>query len=178
METMAAKAQNELSARDPQMDKSNVLIKFMGDKGESFLFKDGSILEFEDEYQSGTTISEPKKDLEIILVPVGGTEEEPSDEFVMLLMDKAKDGIEITLNQREVGMKVERTVLEEMPEVYLDKVGMEKELELLGLNPKVIKSALAEKNDELNNTYIEKFVSKITENIGSKFKRAGQKMRR
>lgn len=178
MESMAAKAQNELSARDPQMDKSNVLIKFMGDKGESFLFKDGSVLGFEDEYQSGTTITEPKKDMELTLVSVGGTEEDPADEFVMLLMDKAKDGIEITLNQREVGMKIERTVLEEMPEVYLDKAGMEKELELLGLNPKVIKSALAEKNDELNNSYIEKFVSKITENIGNKFKRTGQKMRR
>ena len=33
----------------------------MGKKGESFLFKDGSVLGFEDEYQSGTTISEPKK---------------------------------------------------------------------------------------------------------------------
>ena len=117
-----------------------------------------------------------------MLDSVGETADNPVQEFVMIIKNKSEDGNEIILTlcfvQREVGTKIEREVGTKRKEVFLDKEEINKELEVLGLYPEIIKLALAKENDELSNTYIKNFVSKIKGEIGSKLKKAGQKMGR
>lgn len=50
-------------ALEPNED--DIVVKFMAEQGEGYLFKDGSMLKFTDEYQAGMEIKKPTKEMEI-----------------------------------------------------------------------------------------------------------------
>lgn len=146
----------------------NVVMGYITDNGEALLFKDGSSLEYADEYQTGTIVNNPKKEVRINFNKVSD-DDSNKESYVLTILDQKNSNIikDELLNSELRSVSIDNTgsgFLKKPDEQLLSKSvdlnmsEVNKHLDEIGLNPKVIQSVINKKNNEYSKRTVLDFI--------------------
>lgn len=165
---MAEKEQILMQSDIYEVLKENIVTGYTTKNGEALLFKDGSTLEYSDEYQAGTTTRTPSKEIRVSLNKTSNDSNDKAP-YVLTILDQTNSktisdgGFNSKLRFVSInddGSGFSRETDEQLFPVPNNLNGKEvsEYLNDIGLDSKTIKSIVVQKNEEYANRSVLDFI--------------------